>query len=267
MAFKNPILQRSLALVGAGVIAGLRNTLDVRAVYADPTADPIHPNYLGRCIYAAWHETLLISILIRSGPRLVALASESGDGEVITGILKNLGWGAVRGSSSRGGVTATLRFLRDDVRSPNLTVDGPRGPRRVMSMGAIFLASKLDLPIVCVGLGFHKPWRLRSWDRFAIPKPYSRVRLVWGRPRHVPTGLARDGLEGYRLWFENQLHWLTSEAETWADSGKRRRGEIPMEHGSLSPPMPFWKPAHAVRLPETLEAEWESLSPGKKRAA
>jgi hypothetical protein len=267
MALKNPMVQQALALFGYGVGVGLRSTLDVRAVYSDPTVDPVHPDYRGRHVYAVLHETLLLPILVRSDPRMVTLASESGDGEIIARTLKYFGWASARGSTSRGGAAAILRFLRTDDRSPNLTVDGPRGPRRVMSPGAIFLASKLDLPMVCVGVGCSRPWRLRSWDRFAIPKPYSRIRFVFGPKRRVPAGLEREGLEGYRLWFENHLNWLTTEAEAWAESGRRRTGEIPMEPGEMSPPMPHWDPAHAVKLPDSMNQAWAALPPGKKRAA
>ena len=126
-----------------------------------------------------------------------------------------------------------------------------------MSPGAIFLASKLELPILCAGIGMHRPWRLKTWDRFAIPRPYSRVRVVVGPPRHVPAGLKRDELEAYRVWFENQLHWLTAEAEAWADSGRRRPSEVPMSPEETWPALASWNPAHAVRLPESLERSWE----------
>jgi lysophospholipid acyltransferase (LPLAT)-like uncharacterized protein len=267
MAFKHPLVQRSLALLGYGFGVALRSTLDVRLAYADARADPRHPNYLGKAIHAIWHETLLIPILMLNNPNQVALASASGDGEVITQILHHLGWATARGSTSRGGVTVLLRFLDDDERTPNLTVDGPRGPRRVMSPGAIFLASKLGAPIICVGVGIDRPWRLRSWDRFAIPKPYSRVRMIAGPPRHVPPRLGREGLETYRLWFENQLNWVTEQAESWAESGRRRAGEIPVSPTEMSPPLPYWNPAHAVRLPESLERSWAALPGASSRAA
>jgi lysophospholipid acyltransferase (LPLAT)-like uncharacterized protein len=267
MAVKNPLVQNALSLLGYGVGVGLRSTLDVRATYADAAVDPEKPYFTGRYIYAGWHEALLMPVLMRSGPRLVGLVSESGDGEILAQLLERCGWATARGSSSRGGAAALLRFLRDDDRCPVLTVDGPRGPRRVMAMGAVYMASKIGLPMVCIGVGMDRPWRLRSWDRFAIPKPYSRARFVWGPPRHVPAGLDRDSLEAYRLRFENELNWLTGEAESWAEDGRRRAGEIPMTPGEMSPAMPYWDPAHAVRLPDSILRSWEEVAPTKSRVA
>ena len=266
MAFKHPLAHRSLALLASGIGIALRNTLDIRITYADSRIDPWHPNRY-RAVQVIWHETLLIPVLTLGHRDNVALASASGDGEVIAQFLEHLGWGTARGSSSRGGVAALLRFLSDDTRSPNLAVDGPRGPRRIMSSGAVFLASKLGLPIACCGVGMDRPWRLRSWDKFAIPRPYSRARMVTGPMRYVPAGLDREGLEAYRVWFQDQLNWLTSEAETWAQSGRRRIGEMPVTGTGMSPPLPYWNPAHAVRMPESLESEWAALPIGKARAA
>ena len=110
-----------------------------------------------------------------------------GDGEVITQILHLLGWATARGSTSRGGVTALLRFLDDDQAYAEPDRRRPRGPRRVMSLGAIFLASKLGAPIICVGVGIDRPWRLEAGIGLAIPRPYSRVRMIAGPPRHVPA--------------------------------------------------------------------------------
>jgi lysophospholipid acyltransferase (LPLAT)-like uncharacterized protein len=267
MAFKHPLAHKLLALLGYGVGVSLRSTLDVRAVYADARADPRHPECYGRSVHVAWHETLLVPVLFFNTKKEIVLASASGDGEVLAQVLTNLGWDTVRGSTSRGSVSALLKMVDDDHRSPNITVDGPRGPRRVMSQGAIFLASKLELPILCAGIGMHRPWRLKTWDRFAIPRPYSRVRIAIGPLRRVPNRLKRDDLEAYRLWFENQLHWLTSEAEAWADSGRRRAGEIPMPHDAMSPALPYWDPAHAIRLPDSLEATWAELTTRTQRAA
>ena len=91
------------------------------------------------------------------------------------------------------------------------------------------------------------------------------ARILCGPPRHVPAGLDRDGLEAYRLWFENELNWLTAEAETWADSGRRRIGEMPMVPNEMAPTMPYWTPAQALRLPESLETSWAALPQGASR--
>jgi hypothetical protein len=125
------------------------------------------------------------------------------------------------------------------------------------------MASKLGLPIVCVGYAYDRPWRLRNWDRFAIPRPYSRCRAVFGPPRLVPAKLERAALDAYCLWFEHLLTWLTVEAETWATDGLRRPGELPMLDRRPAPRMGRNDEAlPRVQLPNWLEAEWSALARG-----
>src|SRR5207245_1204826 len=102
--------------------------------------DPLHPRCLGRCVFVCWHEYVLAPIMLQARRRMVAMASEHGDGEIISRAIRHLGWGVVRGSTSRGGAAALLRLLHDDLRCPVLTPDGPRGPRRVLQQGPVFLA-------------------------------------------------------------------------------------------------------------------------------
>jgi hypothetical protein len=188
-----------------------------------------------------------------------ALASHHGDGALVSSAMRHLGWHVVRGSSSRGGVTALLRLLRDDARHIIVTPDGPRGPRRTMSAGVIFLASRLGLPVVCTGYGYDRAWLARSWDRFAVPRPFARGRAVFGPPLRVPAGITRDGIEAYREWFERLLNWLTADAEAWAESGRRRSGEVAMLPNAAPPE--FARPYRcAVALPAALAADWTALA-------
>lgn len=100
-----------------------------------------------------------------------------------------------------------------------ITPDGPRGPRRCLAPGRVFLASKLNLPLVPFGIGYDRPWRMPTWDRFALPRPYSRARVVTGPRLHIPPDLDRESLEIHRQYVESLLNQLTDEAERWAASG------------------------------------------------
>jgi hypothetical protein len=102
-----------------------------------------------------------------------------------------------------------------------------------MSLGPIYLAAKLGLPIVPMAFGYDRPWRLNSWDRFAVPRPFSRLRGIFGSPLYVPRLADRDELEQHRQRVERVLLELTDEAETWAASGERREGERPFNPGKL----------------------------------
>jgi len=110
----------------------------------------------------------------------------------------------------------------------NLTItpDGPRGPRRRLAQGSVYLASKLGLPLVCLGMGYDQPWRMRSWDHFALPRPFSRARAVVSPAISIPADLDRDGLEHYRQRTETLLTRLTDEAEAWAVAGTPKIGQV-----------------------------------------
>src|SRR5439155_13878484 len=167
---------------------------------------------------------------------MTVLISQHRDGELITQVLRHLRFQTVRGSSTRGGVPALRRMLRTHS-SLILASDGPRGPHRHLAEGSIFLASRLQMPIVCMGFAFDHPWRQDSWDHFAIPRPFSRARAVISPFVEIPANLDRDRIEHHRLQVERILNQVTQEAESWAESGKRRRGEMPMLRHEPAPQM------------------------------
>jgi len=90
----------------------------------------------------------------------------------------------------------------------------------------VYLAAKLALPLVPVGVGYDRPWRAKSWDHFAVPRPFSRARIIFGPAIPVPPDLDRPGLERCRDQVEGLLERLTGAAETWAASGSHLPGEL-----------------------------------------
>jgi lysophospholipid acyltransferase (LPLAT)-like uncharacterized protein len=189
-------------------------------------AEQVHPADARRqrFIYAFWHESLLVPAAIRV--KVHMLISQHADGELIARICRHLGHGVVRGSSTRGGGTALLELVRSSKRSHlGVTPDGPRGPRRQAKMGAIYMASLTGLPIVPVGIAFTNAWRLKSWDRFAIPKPWSASLVVTGRAIHVPAKVAREQMESYRLLLDEEMAKVTAAAGQWAATGRRPKLE------------------------------------------
>jgi lysophospholipid acyltransferase (LPLAT)-like uncharacterized protein len=187
-----------------------------------------------RYIYALWHEYLVVPIVYFNHPSCRLLISQHADGEITAEITKHLRMGVVRGSSTRGGVEAIRQLLRPGrYRCVAVTPDGPRGPRRHVQPGIIYLASKLGWPIVAVGFGYRNPWRLGSWDRLAIPKPYQPAAAVTSELLVVPANLDRNGIELYRQKLEDSLHALTAKAE-WAAANERNpfNGLQPVEFPS-----------------------------------
>jgi len=226
MKIENPAVNAAGGLLMTLVTRAWMGRLDHKVAYYDRSVDPADPECRGQKIYLFWHEYILSPFYLRGNCNLAMLLSRHRDAEILSYAAKHMGFETVRGSTNRGGVAA-IRQLLDKSRRMHLTItpDGPRGPRRRMAPGPVYLASKLGLPLVLVGFGYDRPWRVNSWDRFAIPRPFSRVRWIMSPEIHVPPDLDRGGLDHFRGGAERLLNRLTSEAETWAKSSTRRIGE------------------------------------------
>jgi len=142
------------------------------------------------CLYAFWHARLLMMLKISRKAQWhgYMLISEHRDGGFIADTLALCGVQSVRGSTTRGGARAVLKMLRavrDERRSLGITPDGPKGPREVMQMGTVQLAKKSGLPFVALCYATRRHWRVNSWDRFYIPKPFTRGVFIISEPVRV----------------------------------------------------------------------------------
>ena len=226
MKLESPAAIGAWSLAATATIRQWMGTLDCRAEFGDPAVDPANPAYRGAKIYVFWHENILLPLFLRGHCNIAMLLSRHHDADILARVAGMMGFGVVRGSTFKGGSTA-LRELAVRAASENLTItpDGPRGPRRRLAPGCVFLASTLGLPIVAMGLGYDRPWRMGTWDRFAVPRPFSRARAVVSRPIRVPAGLDREGIEWHRAGVERLLVRLSDDAEAWANARGRRPGE------------------------------------------
>lgn len=218
MKIRHPLLIQAVGAVGSRLIRRLGDTLDFHFRYADPSANPEVARRAGqRHIYAFFHEVMLFPAYYWNWPEMHILISDHRDGEMITQVVKRLGFGVVRGSTSRGGSRA-LREMSGRI-DGNLCVtpDGPRGPRRRVHQGIAYLASRTGLPVVGAGMAFQKPWRANSWDRFCVPRPYSKAACVAPEPLWVPPDADREALEAARAEIERRMLAATAEAEEWVE--------------------------------------------------
>ncbi len=149
------------------------------------------------CLVAFWHgEILMNPFLYREFMRDIPIAlmiSEHFDGELIARTAAYFGFDFVRGSSSKGAIKVLKESFRliDRGVSLAITPDGPRGPRHSVADGIIAIAQKKDLPIVAYRYKASRYWQMKSWDRFIIPKPFSRLDFYASEPFYV-TGLSRE---------------------------------------------------------------------------
>lgn len=170
-------------------------------IIAEEGATPLpHGEGAGREIFCFWHQCVLPCTIYFRRTGATILISQSFDGELVTRILGLFGFRAVRGSSSRGGREGLLGLqdVIDSGKPAIFTADGPRGPIYRTKMGPIRLAEATGAPIGAFHLEPERAWTMRSWDRFLVPKPFTRIAVSWARCTHVSTDLAEDGFEAKR---------------------------------------------------------------------
>lgn len=169
-------------------------------------------NELGEpVIHVLWHNQIMASpYLWRKMYRkreVVVLTSASKDGAVLASAVKVFGVGAVHGSSSRRGAAALVALRRAAKAGKDLVItpDGPRGPKYVMQPGVVKVAQTTGLPVVLMRIEYLSCWTLKTWDRFRIPKPFSRVRITVEEPEVIRRELSDEEFEGERLRLEKSL--------------------------------------------------------------
>jgi lysophospholipid acyltransferase (LPLAT)-like uncharacterized protein len=221
MRIRHPWAIKMFGFAAAWVFRSWMSTVRYRYRSLGPGIDPRRPDLEGRYIYAIWHENILLPLYQFSRANVWVILSRHSDGELLNEVGRHLGLKAVRGSTNRGGVEAIRQMLRiAQGAHMAITPDGPRGPRRRIQPGLVYLAARTSLSLVPTAFAYHRPWRLRSWDRFAIPKPGSLGTCVTGIPIQVPETADRQQLEYYRRFLEERMHEVTDLAEAWAETGK-----------------------------------------------
>jgi lysophospholipid acyltransferase (LPLAT)-like uncharacterized protein len=170
-------------------------------------------------LLAFWHGRMAIGMIPYRNCGYSVLVSHSKDGEVAHRLLRRLGFGTIRGSSSRGAPRALREMLRElrEGRRVVLTPDGPRGPRHRMNDGVAWMARATGFAVVPIGMGANRAWVLGSWDAFMIPKPFARVVMVYGEPQYMH----RSADEAEQRAFGERLRERMIALESGADAVAR----------------------------------------------
>jgi lysophospholipid acyltransferase (LPLAT)-like uncharacterized protein len=157
-------------------------------------------------VYAFWHRCLLACAWRFRNHGVVILISRSFDGELIARTVERLGFVAIRGSSSRDGSSALRNLYRSylDGNYCAITADGPRGPAMIAKPGVTQLAKLADTTVGAFYVHPQRAWQLRSWDRFLIPKPFSRVTVVWSRQAPAEQSAVQSALDRIVTLAESQ---------------------------------------------------------------
>ncbi|MCS6873161.1 MAG: lysophospholipid acyltransferase family protein [Pyrinomonadaceae bacterium] len=169
-------------------------------------------------IYAFWHNRIFASTYFFRNQKIVVMTSQSFDGEYIARFIQRFGYGAVRGSSTRGGITALAKMIKLMKQGFPMafTVDGPKGPKYVAKMGACLLAKKTQNPILPFLIECENFWQIRStWDELQIPKPFSRAKVFFAKPIEVEADAEDEKLEEKRLELQGSLDELVKLGQKW----------------------------------------------------
>ena len=240
MRIRSLWLLRLAALGLTTVLRMLFATLRVQTVPSRPGVSPYEPTGDERFLYCIWHDGVAGVIFSGRCVNVAGLVSQHHDGEFVAAAMSYLGIRPIRGSSQRGGAEALREMLAatDDWHIAVAT-DGPRGPRRTVKKGILFLAAHTGRPIVPIAFVAENAWYPRGrWTDMVLPKPFSKVRLYGGEPIVIPQGTEANALEPYRIQVQAAMDRLHAEVETvrrvtFADGRKIR-----CDAGTTAPPMP-----------------------------
>ncbi len=207
---KNRRLGKTAALLMRLVTSTMRVKLHDHCGFLSKRPD--HP-----LIHALWHNGIFSWPYVyrknwddRSG---AAMTSTSKDGEIVAAALESFGIAPVRGSNSRRGAAAIIELKKwlKNGHDIAITPDGPRGPKHILQPGIVILAQKSRVPIIPFRFEYNNPWRLKTWDEFQIPKPFSRVDVHLGPYLEIPAKMTEEEFETQRIRVEKSL---CGQAET-----------------------------------------------------
>jgi len=239
MKLKSPLLTKFAAWLLVRGIQALYLTVRRTEVSIDDDTIPCRPNVKGRYLFCTWHDTIVMPLF--HGPQIATAGMVSGhtDGSFLAFAMEFLHIKPVRGSSGKRGVKA-LREAITVVQNYHITItpDGPRGPRRVMKDGIIFLAAKSGRPIVPLAYRVSSYWKISGkWTDLVIPKPFAKVTAFLDEPIYVPENAGRVELDALTQEIQQRLDAMYQLAEdksadaTWPIRiPKTFRAEAPTEN-------------------------------------
>ena len=215
MRLRSPFLVKTTGRLCGNVLWLLFRTLR-KEIHLAPNVRPFCNKGPERFLFAAWHDSAVLAAFGGQHERTVALTSQHRDGSFVESIVGSVGVNTVRGSSARGGqraARALLQIARDN--DIVITPDGPRGPRRVMSKGIVYLASRTGNAMVPTAYACGNAWEIPgSWTTQTIPKPFSRAVFLAGPPIFVPSEIDRNEIEKYRRQMQEAMDTLQEQAKS-----------------------------------------------------
>ena len=211
------IKKRVLTFLGLNVLTVIANTMIKTYRIGIKNEEPVKKlaSEGKPFVVAFWHGKMIIPWYVHRKYKIAALVSKSKDGEILTKLLNSWNYRVVRGSSHIGGKEA-LAMMEETISDGYclaVTPDGPTGPANKMKPGAVVLAKRKSVPLFLIGTASRKYRELRSWDRFQVPKLFSKIALVYSEPIIVDGNLTRDEVDKLITQCEDKLMNLQKDAE------------------------------------------------------
>ncbi|MBU1636671.1 lysophospholipid acyltransferase family protein [bacterium] len=163
-----------------------------------------------------WHGRMMVPVWFARRKNFVAMISQHRDGEMVARLVQKLGYETVRGSSTRGG-SGAAKLMVERLKNGQvgaMICDGPKGPIYKMKPGTPYIALTAGAEVIPATFAGKSRWTFRSWDRFTVPKPFSRVFLLWGEP--IPFPGADTDVNKFSQKLEDALNDLTAQADALA---------------------------------------------------
>ena len=172
-------------------------------------------------VFAFWHGHHFLLVHYMGNRNISVVVSPSHDGTLISTILNWSGIDTVRGSSNRQPVRALVEAVRQMKTGKNIafTVDGPKGPAYQVKPGAVYLAKKMQVPLIPVAISYDKFWKMRSWDAYRIPKPFAKAIILFDTPYKINGNLSEAAILDSSGQLENKLMRLTDQADNYFKTG------------------------------------------------
>lgn len=221
MRIRSPLLIKPAALWLTAAIRVLFKTLRLQIHLQAPGISPYEDTGGERFIYCIWHDGILGPTFGGPQSQVAALTSQHTDGTLVAEVLSCVGITPIRGSSSRGGARAVKQMMEAAANHHIvIATDGPRGPRRTVKDGVVYLAAQTERAIVPVVFSGASCWRPRGkWTDLVLPKPFSRAHMIAGVPIRVPSRLTKQDRQMWTSLVQQAMDDLGGEVERLA-SGK-----------------------------------------------
>jgi lysophospholipid acyltransferase (LPLAT)-like uncharacterized protein len=219
---RSRLLTKAIVFVGVALVRALFKTCRLHVVLEAPGINPYETTGDNRYLYCMWHDQIVMIVFGGQPKNMAGLVSGHQDGSYLAEAMKLVGIAAVRGSSKRGGSRAMSELLHR-VRNHHvaITPDGPRGPRRKLKTGIVFLASHSGRGIIPSVYACRRGWRIRgNWTDMLMPWPFTTIYARGGPPFVVPPDLDRDELDRYAERLEREMDRVQALVDEAALTGR-----------------------------------------------